>query len=318
MVASPRISLDQWLALIAVVDAGGYSQAAQALNKSQSSVTYAVQKLQMLLGVTAFELRGRKAVLTPTGRLLYRRARALIDEARGVETSARALSAGWEAEVRVAAEIIFPAWLLLRCFARFGEESPHARIELIESVLGGTGEALLQGEADLAIAPRVPVGFLGDPLIYLRVIAVAHPEHALHKLGRELTYRDLRSHCQLVVRESGTQRATQALAVEVARRWTVSHLATSIRAASMGYGFAWYPEEAIREELAAGILKPLPLREGSERFAQLYLVLADRDDPGPGALRLAQIIREEAASECPQRQQVPINGGSSADRARRR
>jgi hypothetical protein len=43
------------------------------------------------------------------------------------------------------------------------------------------------------------------------------------------------------------------------------------------------------------LLKALPLREGSERWADLYLVHADRDYAGPGALRLAQIIRDTAA-----------------------
>ena len=46
-----RISLEQWRALIAVVDAGGYAQAAARLHKSQSAVTYAVKKLERLLGV---------------------------------------------------------------------------------------------------------------------------------------------------------------------------------------------------------------------------------------------------------------------------
>jgi len=133
----------------------------------------------------------------------------------------------------------------------------------------------------------------------LRVIAVAHPDHPLHKLGRPLTHRDLSVHRHLVVRESGTRRTTRALAIEATQRWTVSHLATSIQAAHMGYGFAWYPEDTIREELAAGTLKRLPLREGGERFAELYLIIATRDDPGPGVQRLAQIIREAVASECP-------------------
>jgi hypothetical protein len=70
-------------------------------------------------------------------------------------------------------------------------------------------------------------------------------------------------------------------------------MATSIGAASMGYGFAWLPEEKIRAELAAGILKPLLLREGGERFAELYLIFADRDAAGPSTLRLAEIIREK-------------------------
>jgi len=47
--AGPYITLDQWRALITVVDSGGYAQAAEVLHKSQSSVTYAVQKLQSQL-----------------------------------------------------------------------------------------------------------------------------------------------------------------------------------------------------------------------------------------------------------------------------
>src|SRR3970040_684335 len=184
MTETPRITLEQWRALLAVVDAGGYARAAEALNKSQSSVTYAVQKLESLLGVKAFEIQGRKAVLTRTGQLLYRRAGVLMDEASAIERSARALSAGWEAEIRIAVEIVFPTWLLLQCLDRFRKESPLTRIELIESVLGGTAEAILQGQADLAISPQVPVGFLGDPLMRLRAIPVAHPDHSLHKVGR--------------------------------------------------------------------------------------------------------------------------------------
>src|SRR5712671_4592648 len=167
MVATPRISLEQWRSLLAVVDAGGYAQAAEALSKSQSAITYAVQKLESQLAVKAFAIEGRKAILTPTGALLYRRARALLDEASGAERAARCLSAGWEAQIRLAVEIVFPTWLLLKCLDRFGSESPNTRIEVIESVLGGTGEALLQGHADLAISPEVPPGFLGDPLMRL-------------------------------------------------------------------------------------------------------------------------------------------------------
>src|SRR3954468_233714 len=110
---NPRITLEQWQALVAVVDAGGYAQAAEQLHKSQSSVTYLVQKLQSLLGVKAFEIKGRKAVLTGAGQLLYRRARVLLDEAVGIEKAAKRTSVGWEAEIRVAAEMIFPAWVLL-------------------------------------------------------------------------------------------------------------------------------------------------------------------------------------------------------------
>ena len=105
---STHVTLEQWQALVAVVESGGYAQASAALHKSQSSVTYAVQKLQSQLGVKAFDIKGRKAVLTPTGQLLYQRARIVLEEAARAEKAAKSLSAGWEAEIRVAAEVLYP------------------------------------------------------------------------------------------------------------------------------------------------------------------------------------------------------------------
>src|SRR5512135_3054196 len=63
--SAPRITLDQWAALVAVVEAGGYAQASARLHRTQSTVTYTIKKLEELLDVKVFELQGRKAVLTP-------------------------------------------------------------------------------------------------------------------------------------------------------------------------------------------------------------------------------------------------------------
>jgi DNA-binding transcriptional LysR family regulator len=296
--AAPRISLEQWRAFVAVVDAGGYARAAEGLHKSQSSVTYAVQKLEAQLGVTVFVVVGRKAQLTPSGEMLYRRARALLDDAGGLERAARRSSAGWESEIWLAVEILFPAWLLLACLDRFGKESPQTRIELLETVLDGTPEALQSGRADLAISPRIPPNFNGEPLMTVRFVPVAHPDHPLHALGREITLRDLRRHRHIIVRDTGSQRDTRTGTVEVTQRWTVTNMSTSIGAVCRGHGFAWLPEDKIRSELAERALKVLPLRGGRERMLQLYLVFADRDAAGPGTLRLAEIIRTDVTKAC--------------------
>src|SRR3984893_11675098 len=312
MTANPRISLEQWRSLLAVVDAGGYAQAAEVLHKSQSAVTYAVQKMETLLGVKVFEVAGRKAHLTPTGEVLYRRAKALLEEAGALEGAAASLAAGWEPELRLAVEIIFPTWLLLKCFARFAEERPQTRIELYESVLSGTEEALLQRKVDLAICSQVPPGFAGDPLMRIRFIAAAHPDHPLHRLGRELSLQDLRKHRHLVIRDTGSQRRSGSW-VGAEQSWTVSQKATSIHAICMGLGFAWFPEETVRGELERGELKALPLREGGERWGELYLVFADRDYAGPGALRLAEIIRELVAKQCRKLGQEPAQVPASTE-----
>jgi DNA-binding transcriptional LysR family regulator len=302
MQAHPRISLEQWRALAAVVDAGGYAQAAKSLHKSQSSVTYAVQKLDALLGVKAFEVVGRKAQLTATGQVLYRRAKALLEEASTLEGAAASLAAGWEPELRLAVEVIFPTWLLLQCLARFASERPETRIELYETVLSGTEESLREHRVDLAICSQIPAGFTGDLLMRVQFILVAHPDHALHRLGRELTLQDLRKHRHIVIRDTGSQRRSGSwLGAE--QIWTVSNKATSIHAVGLGLGFAAFSEDAIRGELDRGELKALPLREGGERWADLYLVFADPDYAGPAARRLAGIIRDFVHQKCRAREQ---------------
>lgn len=288
-----KVSLEQWRALLAVVDAGGYAAAAEALDKSQSAVSYAIQKLETALEVRVFRLEGRRAVLTEVGEILYRRAQALVEEASRLETSAESLSRGVEAQLYIAVDAIFPMWLLLQCLDAFAQEFPETRVELLETVLSGTDETLLQHQVDLAITPRVPAGFIGDALMRARFVAVAHPDHPLHHLGRPLVFQDLRRHRQLVVRDSGSRRMDAGwLGAE--QRWTVSHLSTSIRAAAMGLGFAWYPEEKIRDELSSGTLKRLSMAEGEERFADLYLVYAEADYAGPAARRMGEILRQES------------------------
>jgi DNA-binding transcriptional LysR family regulator len=297
MLRLPRISLDQWTTLVSVVESGGYAKAAERLHKSQSTLTYAIQQLEERLGIKVFQLQGRKAMLTPAGELLFRRGRALVDEAARLERAAGELAQGWEPEIRIAVEIIFPTWLLLECLARFAGERPETRIELLESVLGGTDEALASRHVDLAIGSRVPDGFVGDPLMQVRAVCAAAPGHPLHQLGRTLTLDDLRRHRHLVIRDSGTQRSRSAGWLNE-QRWTVSNKATSIRAAVMGLGYAWYAEVMIREELDRGTLKPLSLREGAEKWGTLFLIFADRDTAGPGTQRLAQILREETQRAC--------------------
>lgn len=296
----PRVTLEQWRVLQAVVDRGGFAQAAEALHRSQSSVSYAIKNLQSQLPLPVLAQSGRRAELTEAGELLLRRAQALVEEALSIERLAANLAAGWEAEVRLAADIVFPPQLMLYALQTFTEDcSEHGRdvrVQLIESVLSGTDEALLSRAVDLVITARVPPGFLGQPLLPVEFVAVAHRDHPLHRLGRPLAQQDLKAHRQLVVRDSGVMRNQDHGWLGAEQRWTVSHMKTSIQAISLGLGFAWVPREHIREELESGLLRPLPLEQGAVRRLQLYLVLADPDSTGPAARALAKALERTCAA----------------------
>jgi DNA-binding transcriptional LysR family regulator len=80
-----KSTLEQWRIVQAVVDFGGYAQAAEKLNKSQSSLNHAVSKLQHQLGINLLEVKGRKAYLTEQGEVLLRRSRHLTQSVEELE-----------------------------------------------------------------------------------------------------------------------------------------------------------------------------------------------------------------------------------------
>ena len=291
-----KVSLDQWRALQAVVDYGGYAQAAAQMHRSQSSVSHAVSKLQAQLGVPLLRIEGRRAVLTTAGEVLLKRSRQLLADAAGLEALALDLERGWEAEVRLVVDAAFPSGHLMAALKRFVPESRGARVQLNEVVLSGAEEALLEGRADLVICAMVPQGFLGDPLIEVEFVAVAHRDHPLHRLGRVLTQNDLRREIQVVIRDSGVYLNRDVGWLGSVQRWTVTSLDKAADALVGGLGFGWLPQHLVAEFIEEGILLPLPLREGQRRTANLYMVFGQPNQSGPATLKLAEILRETASS----------------------
>lgn len=287
-----HVTLEQWQCLIAIVESGGYAAAAEKLNKSQSSISYAIQKLEGSLRLSAFKIVGRKAVLTPVGQTLYRRAKVLLEEALQMESMAQRFSEGMEAEIKIAMDTLFPEWLLLEAVQAFIDKNPMTRVELKETVLSGSDEALLNKEADIVISGRVPPGFLGDPLMSVTFQIAAAPDHPLHQLERRLDYQDLRLYRQLVVKDSGS-RGTDAGWLGAQQRLTLSHINMSIRCAVLGLGYAWYPALKIQNELDQGLLKSLPLVSGEKRSVELYLIYREGGYAGSGTKQLGQLIKDK-------------------------
>lgn len=292
------ITLEQWRALTAVVDHGGYARAAEALDKSQSTVSYHIERLEELLGTQVLKIQGRRAVPTKVGEMALRRARALLTEAGDIERTTRTLASGVEAEISVAVDTVFPNQIILPAFQKFGVDFPDTRIEMHETVITGFIESLRSGAMQLAITPFVPQGWLGDHLLELEFVCVANPGHPLHQLDRAVTESDLRQHRQVVVRETDPHRKTSTGWLGSEQRLTVSTLATSIQALCQGLGFAWLPKLKITRELASNLLKALPLEHGARRVASVYLVFADREGVGPAATSLANRIREQVEITC--------------------
>lgn len=291
---SPKVTLEQWRTLQAVIDHSGFAQAAEQLHRSQSSVSYAVNRLQDSLGLKLLHIEGRKAVLSEAGKILLQRSRQLLADASAIEQQAHQLEQGWEAEIRLAVEAVYPTQNLMAALKQFEPVGKSTRIRLAEVVLSGGEEMLLNGEVDLIISPFIPQGFLGEELIKVQLVAVAHPDHTLHQLNKKLSTADLSRETHVMVSDSGSK-SIDAGWLSDSRRWAVTSLESAAKIIGNGLGFGWLPENEIKQQLKNNELKLLPLKEGRKISAVLYLIYADLEQIGPATKQLAKILKQVSA-----------------------
>jgi DNA-binding transcriptional LysR family regulator len=280
-----RISLEQWRMFHAVVEFGGFNQASLGVHKSQSSIHNAVRKIEDSLGVKLFSIQGRKTVLTEAGEMILRRSNYLLEEAKKVEAIGETLSQGIETRLKIAVDEIFPRSLLYQVLEKVSKQFPLVQIELFESILGGANEMLENDKVEIAISPSSKGTGFSESLCYIAFDAVASPDHPLHSIDRKLRLEDLKSHRQIVVRDSALTNKLKASEVwlKAEQRWTVSHIQSSIDMITKGLGFAWLPLSLIEPQLQSGELVPLELDGHTRRSAQLYLTFKDGDCLGPVA-----------------------------------
>ncbi|ASP39344.1 LysR family transcriptional regulator [Bacterioplanes sanyensis] len=278
-----KTTLEQWRMFKAVVDAGGFNQAAAMVHKSQSSIHHAVSKLEQSLGVELFKVEGRKTLLTEAGRLMLRRGAFLLDEVTRIEAVAESLSVGVESELRIAVDGAFPQKVVFQVLEMVSALYPQVRFDIIDTVLSGANELLYGGNADISLSPMSMENSLNEEICVIDFVAVAHVDHPLHGLDRPLSYEDLRPYRQIIVRDSASTNKASAGWLGAEQRWTVSHIRASVELIEQGLGFAWLPLPSIEASLVSGRLKRLNLVEGARRRASFFLNYHDKDTLGPAA-----------------------------------
>src|SRR5882724_824119 len=160
---APALTLEALQLVDAIVRHGSFAQAARALGRVPSAVTYSVRRLEDDLDVLLFDRRGHRAQLTPAGAELLREGRHLLAAADDLVRRVKRVARGWEQELRVALDGVIAFERLLPHLARFCEVAP-TQVRVMHEVLGGTWDALGAGRADLAIAPNHPLAGVLAPL----------------------------------------------------------------------------------------------------------------------------------------------------------
>jgi DNA-binding transcriptional LysR family regulator len=290
-----KTTLDQWEALQAVVQWGGFAQASAHLNRSQSTISYAIHRLEEQVGVRLFEQVGRKARLTESGRALLADVEPLLFGFVSLEGRARALASGGEAEIRLAVDTIYPNDRLFSALATFTKLYPYVRVSLfLDSFISPT-DVFANHEAHLCIAPgRMSHEYFCQPIMTVRLAAVARADHPLLRVTRQLTKADLIKHLAVMIAAREGQMSQTQRRPHSQRYFPVKTVESWIDAVRSGLCFGWLPVYKIQPYLNSGELVRLPLAVGAEREHRIYLVYPDMHATGKEETALADLLSQQA------------------------
>jgi DNA-binding transcriptional LysR family regulator len=273
--------------MLAVVEEGSFSGAARRLNRAQSAITYAVQRLEEQLGVALFDRAAYRPALTEAGRTLLPRARLITEEMQALRNHAEGIGAGVEPELRLVVDAMFPMCALVDALRLFSARFPSAPPRIYVETLGSATELLLNETCAIGLLLEFNSDFEAlqrQRLMEIAVIPVAAPDHPLGALGRPVRKEELRQHVQLVLSDRSGLSGSRDYGVFSPKTWRLADLGAKHAMLKAGLGWGGLPAHLVEEDLAAGRLRRIDIlaEDGACEAATLPLCSAYQRARPPG------------------------------------
>lgn len=292
-----KTTLDQWQTLFEIDRAGSIQAAALQLNKSHTTLIYALRKLEGQLGVSLVRVEGRKAVLSEDGKALLRRASSMLEQARELELISEQLAKGVESEIVVAVDHLCCLERLYEPMAAFVAENNTTSIQVIETSLSKTTEMVTQELADVAIINLPVTNYPAEAFGFTVMEPVVTSSHPLAK-EESLSLNQLSSLPQIVVRDLGS---VEKLAdkkdvgwLKSSQRITVDNFDHAFGAVEQGVGYCRLPKHIV-DSRGSDKLTVLNVENGRGYHVPLHLTLPKGVKTGPAAKRFYELLLESAS-----------------------
>lgn len=264
------ISTDD-LELIGLIEkTGSLTNAAAAVFKVPSAISYSIKKLEEALGIKLFIKKGRNLVMTPACRVLLEEGRHLLDGLNNLEKMVIETDSGWEPKFNIAIDTILSLDFIHPYLKKFENVRTQIEISLYEEVLSGVWNALLQDKVQLIIgASGVPIESKIISHARLQTIEwkFATPlDHPLTKIKKPLTISDMEKYRFVVIRDPET--SARIFSRKPPLRVPTMH--DKINAIRNGLGVGFLPDFRIQSLLNEKTISTLSLEKPVEK-TDLYL-----------------------------------------------
>lgn len=180
--------------LAAIVEHGGLTEGANALSKSQPSVSRTLAQLEARIGAPLFKPGRRPLQPTELGLQLAEHGRAILKAADTASSIVERFRLGQAGLVRVGGTPIFMDGVIAGMIARFQQGLPDVRIDQAYGYAEELIERLRNGTLDIAILPlqreTIPTDLAFQPMLPGQNIIACRADHPLAR-RRLLTLRDI-------------------------------------------------------------------------------------------------------------------------------
>ena len=268
----------------AVVEQGGFTNAARALRLSQPAISKSLNELERQLHVSLIERGARGVKLTEAGRSLYDRARELFGVERVAERELRELRGLKRGTLRVAASTTIATYMLPPVLGRFRMRHPSVRIRVTSANTRSVLRRLLESRTDVALVEG-PISDDAVDVIPWRedeLVVIAHPEHPLavqSEVGVDHLKRET-----VLVREPGSgtrevaERALARHGVRLTRTMRLGGTEAIKQGVAAGLGVAIVSRAAAADQITLGRIVVVPVRGLQIRRELTQLKLRHRSD----------------------------------------
>lgn len=293
------ITLDQARALDALARHGTFAGAASALKKRHTAVLYALRTMEEQTNLTLLDRHGYRTKLTAAGERILEHARRLLAVERDIESACVEIKTGWEPELSLVFDGIFPVEPILTAAAAIGRAGASTRVDVTSEFLSGVERVFVERHADLMIAVlplQESEGLKVVRLAPIRALLVAHRDHPLGRSPTTLEPDDLASHVLLSVRGSDPrlQLSTRGLEPPIAVQLNDFYAKKAGILAKMGYG--WMPEHLLKRELEKKTLVTLTWRDANVHVFEPRLYYRAHQSLGRAARLVVDHLKKHASS----------------------
>lgn len=280
-----RTTLDQWITLQAVVDYGGFAQAAEILHRTQSSISYTISKLEQTLEIEIFSLEKRRAVLTKQGEQLLALSREVTNKAISLEEVAKSLNYEGNNKINIVIDSLYQSDEILKKIGGLSRSRKDYDIDLKRVLLKKT-DVFEVKNYDLLISHHYVESLNPIFLEQVEAVFVSNPNHKLQHCQADNVLKSMEKTTLIAL---GT---TDMDSIKSIQTIHVPNVDLAIQLTENSIGYLWLPKNLVQKELNNNSLKELKTAN-KKSFYNFYMYL-NKNSMANEILRYYLIDNEKA------------------------